>query len=318
MKRKIIVTGIITIVILITAVNLTAYIFAYKSLHMPRQPILKTPEDYGLKYEDIEFKSTDNLSLKGWWIPGNSNTVIIVSHGYSANRSGWKGKDKKGNDEYLDWLSAAVPLNEKGYHMIYFDHRGCGKSDGELTTLGKDETRDLMGAVNWMLKNKAEKHSIDRIGLMGFSMGGNVVLRSGIELKKMIQSDRLKAVAVIAIGPYMFDTMIDKSIRYWTSLPSFFIPLFKRACGWVLGFNASEEINPQKYVNKISPVPVLYIQADKDDIGDVSDVKKMFTATGEPKDIIIIRDAPRFDQYKYPAEKPARILEFYNKHLTNK
>jgi len=38
---------------------------------------------------------------------------------------------------------------------------------------------------------------------------------------------------------------------------------------------ASIEINPTRYVSEISPIPVMYNQAEKDEIGDVSDVKAM-------------------------------------------
>lgn len=312
MKRKSIIIAIIAVVVIVLGVYLIAYIGAYKSLHMPRQEIVKTPKDYGMQYEDIEFTTSDGVLIKGWWIPGSSNAAIIVSHGYSANRAGWTGKDKSGRDEYIDWLVSTASLNEAGYNLLHFDHRGCGESGGELITLGKLEALDLMGAVKWVLENRK---GIDRFGLLGFSMGGNVVLRGGIELNQLVQDKKIKAAAVIAIGPFIFDTMIDKSIRYWTALPAFFIPLIKQVSGCVIGFNPREEINPPKYVDRISPVPVLFIQAEKDEIGDVSDVQKMYEAAGEPKDIIIIPDALRFVQYRYPADHPARVIGFYNRHL---
>ena len=109
------------------------------------------------------------------------------------------------------------------------------------------------------------------------------------------------------------DTMMEK--RFWSSLPSFFIPIQKQCIGWVLGFSPSEEINPPKYVNQISPIPIMFIQSEKDEIGDVSDVTAMHKKAGKPKEIIILPDAPRFEHYKYPSEKPERVLKFYRKYL---
>ena len=62
----------------------------------------------------------------------------------------------------------------------------------------------------------------------------------------------------------------------------------------------------------------MYIQAEKDEIGDVSDVTAMFKASKEPKDIIIIPDALRFEHYKYPAEHPERVIEFFDQYLADK
>jgi len=315
MKRKSIIIAIVAVVVIVAGVYLIAYIAAYKSLHMPRQQFLKTPKDYGMQYGDIEFTTSDGVLIKGWWIPGSSNAVIIASHGYSANRAGWTGKDKSGKDEYIDWLLSTAPLNKAGYNLLHFDHRASGESGGDLITLGKLEALDLIAAVNWILANKK---GVDRVGLLGFSMGGNVVLRGGVELNRMVKEGKIKSAAVIAIGPFIFDTMIDKSIRYWTALPAFFIPVIKQVSGCVIGFNPREEINPPKYVDQISPVPVFFIQAEKDEIGDVSDVKKMYEAAGEPKDIIIIPDALRFVQYRYPADNPDRVIGFYNRYLGGK
>ena len=67
---------------------------AYQATHLPRQQILKNPADYGLIYQNIEFSSSDGINLKGWWIPNQSKSTIIITHGYGANRAGWLGKDK--------------------------------------------------------------------------------------------------------------------------------------------------------------------------------------------------------------------------------
>lgn len=49
-----------------------------------RKPINESPEDYGLDFELISFQSTDDVSLKGWFIPAQKpgNRTIIFAHGY--------------------------------------------------------------------------------------------------------------------------------------------------------------------------------------------------------------------------------------------
>ena len=56
--------------LVVVSILAVSYFAAYDTLHKERQNILKTPQDYGLPYEDIEFNSADGYSLKGWWIEG--------------------------------------------------------------------------------------------------------------------------------------------------------------------------------------------------------------------------------------------------------
>lgn len=311
-RRLITILALVIILPLITIYGI-GYMAAYKALHLPHQPILKTPADYGLNYEDINFQSTDGLQLRGWWIPGDSSAVIFVVHGYGANKAGWLGKNIKGEEEYIDWLASAPPLNKAGFNLVYFDLRACGESGGDMITLGKYEANDLMGAINWVLANKRQSNGkkFNSIGLIGMSMGGNVSLRGAIGLKRL----DIEKAAVISVGAYRFDTMIEKSIRFWTSLPGLFVPIVKQMVGFILGFNPSVEIDPSHYAAKISPIPVMFIQAEKDEIGDVKDVRTIYQSAGEPKKLIIIPDAPRFKAYKYPAENPKQIISFFSKHL---
>ncbi len=45
-----------------------------------------TPADIGLKFESIRFKTKDQITLAGWWIPsGNERGVVLFSHGNTGN-----------------------------------------------------------------------------------------------------------------------------------------------------------------------------------------------------------------------------------------
>ncbi|NQU65557.1 MAG: alpha/beta hydrolase [SAR324 cluster bacterium] len=297
------------------------FVGSYKSIHPPRQLISKTPSDYGLDYQNIEFKSSDGLTLKGWWIPNNSNTTIIVTHGYGANRAGWNGKDKKGQEVYIDWLAGSIPLYHAGYSLLLFDLRASGESEGDVVTLGYHEKNDVSGAINWVLGNNGQVgfNTTENIGLLGFSMGGNVALRGGLVLKEILTNKQIKSAAIVAVGPTIYNTMIDKSLGFWSGglpTPSFLPPLFKKAVSIRLGFDVVKELNPTHYVSEISPIPIMYIQSEKDEIGDVSDVQAMFDATKNPKKMIIIPDALRFEHYRYPAEHPEKVSAFFSKYFS--
>lgn len=321
-NRKTIIFASAVVICLLVALIASLFYGAYSATHLPRQKILKTPADYGLVYENIEFLSTDGIKLKGWWLKNpSSDSVIVVTHGYGANRAGWLGKNKNGEEEYIDWLAGSVPLYKAGHSLLLFDFRASGESEGDTITMGFREVNDLKGAIQWVLSNEkgTDKDPVGKIGVLGFSMGGNVALRGGIYLKNLLKENKIRAAAVVAIGPSIYDTMIRKSFQYWAKVPApdLIAPMFKVANGLLLGINVSKELDPTKYVGEISPVPVMYIQSEKDEIGDVSDVLAMFEKTGEPKELIILPDASRFEHYKYPAKHPEKVADFFNRHLYN-
>ena len=54
-----------------------------------RAPVLGSPADLGLEYEDVTFPASDGVPLEGWFIPSpGSRSVVIVNHpmGFSGRR----------------------------------------------------------------------------------------------------------------------------------------------------------------------------------------------------------------------------------------
>ena len=58
-------------------------------------PVFDRPADFGLDYEDVEFKTRDGVTLRGWLIKGGTDKVIIETHfGVQCSRSGYTPKGK--------------------------------------------------------------------------------------------------------------------------------------------------------------------------------------------------------------------------------
>jgi hypothetical protein len=45
-----------------------------------RAPLLHRPAEVGLIYEDVTFPSMDGVPLEGWFIPADSDRLIIHNH----------------------------------------------------------------------------------------------------------------------------------------------------------------------------------------------------------------------------------------------
>lgn len=137
--------------------GLSLYTFL-TSIRPPRYITPVTPTDLGLAYEDITIITEDNIKLSGWFIPSENagKKAIIICHGYPAD---------KGNV-----LSFANFLHDN-FNLLFFDFRAMGRSGGKITTAGWRERKDFLAAVEY-LKSKG----MEKIGALGFSMGGAVII----------------------------------------------------------------------------------------------------------------------------------------------
>jgi uncharacterized protein len=132
-----------------------------------------TPE-LGVPYEDVSFTTSDGLRLEGWYVPTKNGATIVVIPGR-------KGPQKP-----------ARLLAEHGYGVLLFDRRGEGESEGDPNGFGWAGTRDVQAAIAF-LRDRPEVDE-GRIGALGLSVGGEVLLQAAAE------SDGLQAIVSEGAG----------------------------------------------------------------------------------------------------------------------
>jgi hypothetical protein len=286
-------------------------------LNPPRQPITRTPGEYGLHYEDVEFKSTDGINLKGWFIPGKSNNgnnrIIIFAHAMSFNRHGWSAKSYRGSLVHqpdVDFLPFIKALNESGNAILMFDLGNHGESDGRAKFgAGLDEYRDIVGAVNY-INNRYHQDS-PQIGLMGACGGANSIVIAMSKAKEHM--GRLRFLVLIQpISPHTVIHGVMKVI--FGRLGSILVPMTIKFYRWKGGYDL-EEASPQKYAKDIE-IPTLHIQAKADTWTTLSDVNGIYNEIAGPKELWLIEGKlKRFDTYNYPNSHPEKIIEFAKEHF---
>ncbi len=143
--------------------------------HPKRKPVLASPADLDLEYEDVTFVTADKLALRGWYIPSRNGAAVIIAHGYGGNRG--------------DYLEPAAMLVKQGYGVLLIDLLGHGESEGDKLAL---DGGDVSAALAYL--QSLDEVEPDRIGAWGFSLGGLASIQAAV------RSETLNAV--VADGPF--------------------------------------------------------------------------------------------------------------------
>ncbi|MEO8696956.1 MAG: alpha/beta fold hydrolase [Acidimicrobiales bacterium] len=115
-----------------------------------------TPGDVGLGYRDVEFDTTDGVTLSAWYVPSTNTAAVVLLHGAGSTRS--------------NVLDHAVVLAKHGYGVAMVDARGHGRSEGRAMDFGWYGDRDVAAAVSFLTAQPDVDPS--RIAAVGMSMGG--------------------------------------------------------------------------------------------------------------------------------------------------
>jgi uncharacterized protein len=127
----------------------------------PRFAAGTTPDNFGLRYESLDFKTYDSLLMKGYHIKTDSaRGTIILLHGIGDSKEGFY--DVCG--DFTDW----------GYDCVIFDMRAHGKSEGLYCTYGAKEKYDVQALTGLMKDRKLP----EPFGIFGNSLGGAIALQS--------------------------------------------------------------------------------------------------------------------------------------------
>lgn len=240
------------------------YVLATLYVHRLKVPNLANPrEEAGRPYEDITFATVDGLTLRGWFIPArqpSSCRTLLICHGIGANRS-----------NFLPYLLVGDELQA---HVLMFDFRGHGDSDGHTVSMGCWEKQDVLAAVDY-LRRRRPAQARELFGL-GISMGSSALIRAAAAVEPpfdavIIDSGFASAVeltdSVLRIFP--------AAVRPWLTTPG--VPLASLEAGCRL-----PEVRPIDQVDHLR-APVLFVHARDDEIIPVAHGQRLYERAAAPK-----------------------------------
>ncbi len=208
--------------------------------------------------KQITFLSGDSL-LRGMLhlpLSVSKPPVVIGSHGLLSS------------GDSLKQIALAQACNKSGIAFFRFDHRGCGKSEGNPEHVASLDVRchDLICAIK-MIKEREDTG--DKIGLFGSSMGGAVCLSVASLISK---ADKTVAAMVTVAAPIRSKAIIEAIQRSKH-------PVIPGKAEESLHFDISD---------KLSAIHnILIFHGDHDDVVPVAHAKEIYEKAQNPKKLII-------------------------------
>ena len=158
--RRLLLAGAAFVVL---AVLIAPIAIAYGFTHASRAVV--PPAKLGAAYENVSFKTSDGLTLKGWYVPSKNGAAVVVFPG----RTG--------------------PQRQVRYAV----HRGSARSSSTAaarqratatrTSSGWEFDKDLRGAAAFLRRRPdVEPH---RIGGIGLSVGGEALLQTAAQVERL-------------------------------------------------------------------------------------------------------------------------------------
>jgi dienelactone hydrolase len=287
--------------------------FARLLVNPPRAKTWMTPADKGWEYEDVYLETSDGVPISSWFIPtvdDGPRPAVVIVHGWTWNRLGTPAHDilaRIAGSSPVALLKPARALHNAGYHVMMIDMRNHGHSGSSPTvTFGHDdEAKDLLGALSYL--RTRQDVDADRIGVLGYSMGANAVIFACARTQ-----DVKAAVAVQPVRPTSFAKRLSRGLL--GPLGSVSLSVAQRL-HYRAGGPLWETTDPAIVADKLGPTVILYIQGDGDPWGDVSNTRRFFELSREPKALEIVPSTHRFGGYLYLGEHPELMLKFFDTHL---
>ena len=182
---------------------------------LERQPLTPAADTVSPLHEDVSFRASDGLLMKGWWFPSAGlmrggppsadRKALVLVHGRGQNRIISSFRPDKIAPIFL----------ARGWDVLMFDMRGHGESEGERYSLGQYEPRDIIAAIGFA----AAKSGVpkQRVAVIGESLGaGSAIMTVGVDP---------------TIGPVVSDsgyadayTVVSEVGQNYSGLPPWFTP----------------------------------------------------------------------------------------------
>lgn len=253
-------------------------------LYLPDRENRGTPADEDLPYEDVFVATADGSKLHGWFLPATgpkARGTVLHLHGNAANITGH--------------YKAACWLPASGYHLLTFDYRDYGRSEGRVTRAATIE--DAAAALDY-LRGRGDVEN-DRIFVFGQSLGGAVSIVLAARRRGQISG-------LVVDGAF---SSYREIIRHHVMRNPLLLVL-----AWWFPYFVRRDFDAIDCVDRISPAPILFMHGTADRVVPARMSQALYDKARPPKELWLIEGV---DHYAVWEEQPEaarrRVLDFFDR-----
>lgn len=251
----------------------------------PYEVYVRTPAEIGLTYQDVTMETDDGLRLHGWFLPASppACATILFLHGNAENIS--------------THIASVYWLPARGFNVLLPDYRGYGTSPGTPTLAGIQH--DIEAAMRYLLGRPDLDRS--RIVVFGQSLGAAAAI---YYVAHSAHRPAIRAlVAESAFASYA-GIAREKMASFWLTWP------FQ----WIPRLTIPMRYSPLAAVPEVSPIPLLLVHGDRDQIVPIADGARLYAAAHEPKDFWRIEGAGHIEAFRSEGLRN-RLVSYLREHV---
>ena len=224
----------------------------------PHSLLIETPDKYGVEYRSENIRAADGTALNAWFLPARdkdgrgAKATILFLHGNAENIST--------HFRSIAWMPA------EGFSVLALDYRGYGASQGTPSLAGAQ--LDIDAAMRSLLVHQGVDPN--RIVIFGQSLGGALAIHYAAH-----SAYRANIRAVVIDSAFYDYRQIARE-----KLASSYITWLFQWLPWVIIDN---DYSPAASVAALSPLPLLLMQGDRDEVVSLHHSEQLFERAGEPK-----------------------------------
>jgi len=207
---------------------------------------------------------------------------IIGAHGLFSDASSQKQ------------IALAKACNAKNMAYFRFDHRGCGRSEGDFkaeTTI-TNRHRDFCNAVQTIQNNSDIGNNF---GYFGSSMGGSIALLTGLSLPPRATVTLSTPISMNSVWEVLVKNNQDQQLS-------------KDFYNEAMDFNILDQVSQ---INNI-----LIFHGTNDEVVPKNNALKLHDAVGEPKELLLFADGcHQLSDEKHQAIFIEKAAEWFERYL---
>jgi len=239
--------------------------------------------------EKINIRTSDDLNLSGLLVKRkDAKYTVLACHDYRLGK------------ESMIYCVNVFP----DAHILLLDFRAHGESEGELTSGGSHEIKDVKAAANYLEKNQLTAKL--PLVAIGFSMGSASLLGAlshGVHFDAVILDSCFADLAV----------QLSRYLSRFYNIPDISLPAVRHCFSLYTGIDVNA-VSPVKWIRD-AQIPFLIIHSRDDEVAFEQDARKLHAAAQYSQLWLVDGSAHGGIRKDYPEKYQEKIATFVRRYI---